>query len=90
MYQGLVKFEGFTKTDNSVEDYLEELSKYGYPRISKLSTSSAWHATVEVFVTGEGISFDVASDFNHPTPRDALALCYERLLKSIKAISGTK
>ncbi len=74
-----------TFVDMPLEQSLEYLSRYGRPRVSKLS--EGWHCSVEVFVTGPGVQFEVKTGFNHATPRDAAALCCDRLNAALKGLS---
>tara|TARA_R110000824_G_scaffold188319_2_gene369695 strand:- start:3359 stop:3625 length:267 start_codon:yes stop_codon:yes gene_type:complete len=82
------KNSAFAPSNNSLEDVLLELERYGEPRVSKLK--NGWYSSVEVFVTGKGISFDVKSDYNLATPHGAASQCYDRLMLAIKSIKETK
>lgn len=88
MVTDIAKIEAFKPEQHSVEECLIEMSKYGNPRISRLK--SGWYSKIEVFVTGEGVEFDVASEFKHDTPSAAINECYHRLMKSIQQIKETK
>ena len=83
-----VKSSAFVPSGNSLEDILIEFENYGEPRLSKLK--SGWYSSVEVFVTGKGISFDVKSDYEWATPHGAASQCYDRLMLAIKSIKETK
>lgn len=72
---------------HTMEECLAELEKYGNPRVSKIS--GHWYSKIEVFVTGEGVKFDVASDFECASPRIAVNQCYIRLVAAFKKIKET-
>jgi hypothetical protein len=77
----------FIPSKSSLEEVLLELERYGEPRVSKFK--KGWYSCVEVFVTGEGISFDVKSAHTCATPHDAASECYDRLMTAIKSIKET-
>lgn len=69
------------------EDLQEELVillKYGHPRISHLK--GGWYCHVEMNTNTVGSKFDIASEFNHPTPISALKQCKERIDNTLKQI----
>ena len=74
----------FNANHKSIEGYLSELEKYGRPSLAKMRRG--WHSNIEVFVSGEGVSFEVDSDFTHSTPTDSLALCCDRLKAALEKI----
>lgn len=78
--------EAFKPELRSLEECLDELQKFGKPRVSKLR---GWNASIEVFVTGKGVEFQINSDFSHETPKEAVNVCYERLLIAIRKIKET-
>lgn len=88
MTLALIENKAFKPEQHSIEECLAELEKYGFPRLSK--HDNGWHANIEVFVTGEGVAFKVASDFRCKTPKEAVNECYNRLIKAIKQIKDTK
>lgn len=67
-----------------LEVCLEELAKYGEPRLSKCD--KGWHCSIDVFVTGEGVEFKVRTDFRQKTPTDAANNCYALLMKALEKI----
>jgi len=86
MNLALIEDANFKPADHDVERCLVELEKYGMPRLSKHDTG--WRCEIDVFVTGEGVSFDVVSRANK-TPKDAVNICFERLIDAIKKIKDT-
>lgn len=70
---------GLPQTE-SLESVLKKLALFGDPRLGKFSRGKpGWHCHVEIFATGKGISFDVASDFDSQTPLEAAQMCLDRL-----------
>ena len=84
----LAKVEAFRVSTLSLLDCLEEIERYGNPRVSK--DQGKWHCAVEVFVTGEGTQFKVRSDWDHKTPAEAANVCLSRLLAELKRIKEIK
>ncbi|MDC0003766.1 hypothetical protein OAE19_05135 [Porticoccaceae bacterium] len=74
----------FNPNLTTIEEYLLELEKYGKPHLSKMD--HGWNARIDVFVTGEGVTFKALSEFECPAPKDALAQCYERLNTALNKI----
>lgn len=80
----IAKDEAFQTPSLSLDECLAQMERYGNPRVGKFS--NGWHANVEVFVTGQGAEFKVASEFNHDTPTAAANECYARLRDSLKKL----
>ena len=81
----IVKFDGLFKAKESTTDeLLEELCKYGRPRLSK--HKEGWHVGMDVFVCGKGVDFTVSTDFNQATPHAALTECHSRLTQAMAKI----
>lgn len=68
----------------SIEDTLEEMRKYGTPNLLAMGSGS-WFCYVEMVTNIEGGKFDINSDNNHKTIRDAVETCFERVQKAVKA-----
>jgi len=88
MSQALARDEAFKPEENSIEACLVELEKYGFPHITKskgLSGKSYWYAGIDVFVTGEGVSFDVKYS-QAKTPKEALNGVHNRLMAAMNKI----
>ena len=89
MSSGLTVIDSsFRPQHHELEEILLELSRYGQPRLRKMS--DGWYCSIEVFVTGKGVEFKVSSDFDDKAPKDAAVKCYELLLKAIQQIKDTK
>jgi hypothetical protein len=71
---------------STLEAVLKDLTKYGKPRIS-CHDDMKWYCAIDVFVTGDGIDFKVASDFKQVTPLNAAQQCHERLREAMKNIA---
>jgi hypothetical protein len=74
---------------NSIEDGLLNLAKYGRPRLSMLS-GGCWYCVVEVFVTGDGVQFEVKSSMDDKSPIEAVVACVERLDNALRQIENGK
>ena len=83
----LVKIEAFKPECHTIEECLIELEKYGYPHVTKSKgiENSYWWAGIDVFVTGEGVSFEVRCS-NAKTPKEALNSVYGRLMEAMQKI----
>lgn len=73
---------------NKIIEDLQELMlyliRYGRPRLSYLD--GGWYCKVEMNTNTKGTQFDVASEFNHPTPIAAAKQCHERIVNAMKAL----
>jgi len=72
--------------DYSLEQLLDELQKYGKPRLSYMG--NGWHCCVEMYVCAKGVEFEVKSDFKHKTHKDAAIECCERTLKALSELAA--
>lgn len=84
----LTLFKNETKVETSIDDLqdlMQYMIKYGKPRISYIS--NGWYCGVEMNTNTAGSSFEVKSEFGHPTPMAAAKQCHERILNAIKAIT---
>ena len=84
MSTNLAIAKSFNANHKSIEGYLSELEKYGRPKLMKMQRG--WYSGIEVFVSGQGVSFEVDSNYNHSTPTDSLALCCDRLKAALEKI----
>lgn len=80
--------QAFMPEDNSVEDCLLELEKYGAPHINKSSSGKYWWAGIDVLVTSKGVSFEVKYS-NAKTPKEAINGVYTRLMSAMAKIKET-
>lgn len=69
------------------EGILMDLAKWGRPSLMQ-HRDGLWSCGVEVNVTPVGAKFDVRSDFNHASPREAAVVCRDRLHKALDAFGG--
>ena len=68
-----------------LETILDDLSKFGNPRLSKLA--SGWYCSMEMFIQGRGIEFKVASEFGNSTAKQAALVCSERMYMALRDVS---
>lgn len=68
----------------SLESALEELTKFGSPRVAM--QGGTWHAAIEMNTTAAGADFTVRSDFKHCTPTSAVSQLHDR----VKAIAAQR
>lgn len=83
----LIKDVNFKAQNQTLDECLIELSRYGEPSLTKMKRG--WWARIEVFVTGKGVQFDVNSESDNATPHNAVCQCYDRLIAAIKLIKKT-
>jgi hypothetical protein len=74
----IAKIEVATLSIMTIEEGLAELCKFGNAGLSRLDRGG-WHCVLKMFVSGEGVSFDVRSNFNHGSPIEAVRTCYDRM-----------
>ena len=67
-----------------LEEFLTYLIRYGKPRLSYFD--KGWYCKVEMNTNTKGTQFDVASDFDQPTPLHAVRMCNERIENAMKAL----
>lgn len=75
---------GATKIIEDLQELMVYLIRYGRPRLSYLD--GGWYCKVEMNTNTKGTQFDVASEFNHPTPISAAKQCHERIVNAMKAL----
>ena len=75
--------EDVQKVFTTLEEYLDELSRYGKPR---LGLYGGWSADLDMFVTGKGTEFKITSGFDHTTPLSAVAECHSRLIDTLRGL----
>lgn len=68
----------------SLEECLRELQMFGKPKLGVYNDAMGWHCSINMFVVGEGIAFEVKSEFNHKTPLEAAKVCIERTYSALK------
>lgn len=72
----------------SLEDVLVDLAKWGRPRLGQYGDDGAWHCSVDVNVAPTGVKFEAKSDFKRKTPLEAALQCRDNLRGAVKAIGG--
>jgi len=74
-----------TRLENmNLEELLLHMIRYGRPRLSL--HDGGWYCKVEMNTNTKGTQFDVASEFNQPTPLHAARMCHERIENAMKAL----
>ncbi len=63
---------------------LNKLALYGKPRLGVFD--KGWHCVIDLFATGKGVEFKVASEFGHQSPLSATLECIERLIEVLDGI----
>ncbi len=76
----LSKFEEICATTD-LESSLNSLCSFGQPKLSKMD--NGWYCRIDMFVSSEGASFEIQSNFDHKTPSDAVNTLIERLQKTL-------
>lgn len=74
-----------TRVVEDLQELMLYLIRYGRPRISYLD--GGWYCKVEMNTNTKGTQFDIASEFNHPTPIAAAKQCHERIDNALKALT---
>jgi len=74
-----------------LDDILQELCRYGKPRLSNTGSigQQEWYCNMEMFAQGKGVEFKIASDFKHSTPTEAALICYERMVAALETLGVT-
>lgn len=67
-----------------LEELLTYMIRYGKPRLSYID--KGWYCKVEMNTNTKGTQFDVASEFDQPTPLHAARMCHERIENALRAI----
>ncbi len=68
--------------DKPLEELLLMMAKHGKPRVNQFKDGK-WFSVVEMHVASAGVSFDVQSDFNCPTPSAAAKQCLSRIMETL-------
>lgn len=68
----------------TLEDMLREMECYGRPRVGKYGDT--WACSLEMFVSGAGVHFEVKSDYDHKTASDAATVCLDRMRDVLRKI----
>jgi len=82
----LQKISKATKVEElTLEEHLQEMRYYGKPRVSLMS--NGWYSCIEMNTNTTGTTFEIKSDFDHPTPTLAAKQCHERILNALKELT---
>lgn len=73
-----------TPSSLPLERLLDDLARYGAPRLMQLG--NGWHCAVDVKVNATGCEFKVASDFDHAAPHSAAACAHQRLRAALREL----
>lgn len=71
-------------TNDTLEELLEELKRYGKPHLGIYGSDGLWHCSVEMNTNTVGADFKCSSDFKQPTPIAAAKQCMERVLIAVE------
>lgn len=75
--------QAFQPGQHSLEAVLDQLSLHGTPRLHQFK-DKCWSCCLDMHVSGEGISFEIKSDFTHSSPLDAALCCQDRMNSALK------
>ena len=82
----LQKLSKATKVEElTLEEHLQQMRYYGKPRVSLMS--NGWYSCIEMNTNTTGTTFEIKSDFDHPTPTAAAKQCHERILNALKELT---
>jgi hypothetical protein len=85
----IAKIEVATLSIMTIEEGLAELCKFGRPRLSQVDTGK-WFCVLEMFVSGEGVAFEIKSGFDNATQIDAVRLCVDRMNAALNSLVKPK
>ena len=74
----------FRLNDATLEELLQELFRYGKPRVGVYGSDGLWHCTVEMNTNTVGADFKCSSNFDLPNPTEAAKQCLERVIKAVE------
>lgn len=68
---------------------LEYLTKFGHPKLTHNESMGkmGWTCRIEMFVVGQGIEFEIKSEFICPTALDAAQQCKQRMEETLTKIA---
>lgn len=82
----LQKLSKATKVEElTLEEHLQEMRYYGKPRVSLMS--NGWYSCIDMNTNTTGTTFEIKSEFDHPTPTLAAKQCHERILNALKELT---
>lgn len=71
-----------TPSSLTLERLLDDLARYGAPRL--MQVSNGWHCAVDVKVNATGCEFKVASSYDHKSAHAAAACVHQRLREALR------
>lgn len=71
------------QSETTLETALLLISKYAKPYLWQ-NDKGKWYCKAEMRVTGQGISFEVASDYTCNTPTEAARQCLSRIADTLQ------
>ena len=76
----------------TTDEILADLYRYGMPRLGVYGNASGngWHCCVDLWIAGDGISFEVKSDFRMGTAHEAAVQCWARLQAALASLDDKK
>lgn len=85
MNRSIVNLPTVSNTTLTLEEHLEKIKYYGRPSLCLIN--SGWYCAVNMNTNTTGTSFEVKSEFGHPTPLGATKQCHERIVKALKELT---
>lgn len=77
-----------TLETNDISGVLMSMLIYGEPRLTYHKSGVAgWCCTIEMNTTSIGSSFTIKSEFGRPTPTEAVAQCFDRMVSALRGLS---
>lgn len=74
-------------TAPSLESILDELAQYGRPSLRQFEDGT-WAAFVKMHVSAAGATFEIDSDFKHPTHISAALQAADRVREAMRKFAG--
>ena len=72
------------KREEKLEDLLIVVSRFGKPRLSNMG--DGWLCVCDMYLSQDGCSFEVKSEFDHPSPLEAATICAKRILSALESL----
>ena len=73
---------------DSLEEILNEVSRYGRVWLYMGGNLNSWTSTIEVSMSIVGAKFEVRSDNDHKTAKEALTVLRSRLMDALVSFDG--
>ena len=72
------------KREEKLEDLLIMITRFAKPRLSHMS--DGWFCVCDMYLSQDGCSFEVKSEFDHPSPLEAVTTCAKRILSALESL----